>query len=280
MFASIVSLIEQHLGSAARAVLPVVIHEVGALVEKAEKGEKVEFGQLAAVLEREAGSLGRSLLERIIARITHGLGPVAPGVGAAPGFDPLKPFKGLDPGKIAHDIEQQVEHAATAAVKQAEDTATTAVRQAGSAAVTAVKGVEQDALKVVRGVWHDIETGLFGLLAKAGLAAAVKVARVAEPSALQVTLGPLQLSLVNIPAVVGILADAEHHPPHDRASLRAFVESLVAVQAVSGMSLQGNVALAALVVESDALSVGFSAEWDADGFIQRWDALMDAIGLH
>ncbi|MDE0338425.1 MAG: hypothetical protein OXI80_12200, partial [Caldilineaceae bacterium] len=64
MFSSIVSLIEGHLGAAARTVLPAVIHEVSTLVERAEKGEALEWRQLADVLEREAGKLGRSLLER------------------------------------------------------------------------------------------------------------------------------------------------------------------------------------------------------------------------
>ncbi|MDE2867094.1 MAG: hypothetical protein OXN91_00460 [Chloroflexota bacterium] len=313
MLASIVSLIESHLGAAARAVLPAVIHEVSALVGKAEKGEALEFGRLAEALEREAGQVGRSLLERIIARATHGVGPVngrssppapwMPGPRVGAGLDlgaaPFDPFKHVDPGKIAREIERKVEATATQAVKGAEQAATSAVHEAQTAATQAVRaagsvaeqGVEAAgaaALREVKGVWHDVESGLFGTLAKAGLAAAIKVAEASAPSSLQVTLGPVQMSLADDAAegswasrgILSILKGAERHPPHDRATLRSFIEDLQRAHVLTGVALQGDVALAALVVESDALSVGFTAQWDAPTFLERFDALMDAVGLH
>ena len=281
MFSSVVSLIEHHLGAAARTVLPAVIHEVSTLVERAEQGEALEWRRLADVLEREAGKLGRSLLEHIIARVTatHGVSPVnGVGVGElAPGFDPFKHF---DPGQIARKIEHQVEAAATQAVHEAQTAATQAVKAAGSVAEQGVEAAGAAALREVKAVWHDVESGLFGTLAKAGLAAAIKVAKAAEPSSLQVTLGPVQVSLAHAAEVLSILEEAEKHPPHDRGTLRAFIGELQRSGALTAVALQGNLALAALVVESDALSVGFTAQWDSADFLERFDALMDAVGLH
>ncbi len=284
MFASIVSLIEHHLGAAARLVLPAVVHEVSTLVGAAEKGEKVEFGKLAAVLEREAGQLGRSLLERIIARVTHGLGPVNAmhdQPGGLQGFDPFKPAEGAIKG-LEKDILKAVHQAgdvATQAVKQAESTATAAVNAAEKTAVQAVDTAGKEAEALAKDALSAVEKGLLGVIAKEALSVAAKLARDVAPNSLDLTLGPLTVGIVDVPGAVGKLEAAASHPPTSRDGLKTLLSDLVNHNLVGNVQLKGDVALAALVVESDSLSAGFVATWDASTFIARFDAAMDAVGL-
>ncbi|MYE01851.1 MAG: hypothetical protein F4Y03_11350 [Alphaproteobacteria bacterium] len=272
MLERIVKMVEDELGAAGRAVLPVVLREVEAVLKDAESGA-FSLAGLAGKLEQALGDAGRALAARIIAELLEHL---APGPVEGHGGGKLPPHvQGFDPGGIIKKAEQ----AALSAIHSAESGAVSAVHSAQSTATAAVKSVETEAVAAVKAVWHDVESGLFGQLAKAGIAAAVKVARAVSPGALSVTLGPVTLNLVNIPGAIDLLAAAEQHPPHDRASLKSFVEGLEHGGFIGGVQIQGDVALAALVVESDSLSVGFQAEWDGPTFVSRFDLLMDAIGL-
>lgn len=270
MLERIIKLIESELGEAARDVLPAVLLEVENVLKDAESGA-LSLAGLAGKLEHLLGEVGRSLAARIIAELVEHIGPVRDhGGGKLPphvdGFNPA-------------DIVKKAEHAALSAINSAQQAAVGAVRSAESTALGDIKSAESAALGVVKGVWHDIESGLFGALAKQGLSAAVKVAEAVSPGSLSVTLGPVTLNLVHISAAIGLLKTAAASPPHDRASLKALLEKLEQGGFLGSAQLQGDLALAALVVESDSLSVGFQAEWDAPTFVSQFDPLMDAIGL-
>ncbi|MCY4020164.1 MAG: hypothetical protein OXG39_12225 [Chloroflexi bacterium] len=280
MLGRIVKLVEAELGASARSVLPGVLSAVEAVLKEAERGGVVSFSNLVDRLETALGAAGRNLAARIVAElVAHlGPGPVDPRDDGSVKWSPTDALKKLE--KSALSAINHAKDGAVGAVDAAETAATQSVKAAGSVAEQGVEAAGAAAIRDVKAVWHDVESGLFGALARQGLNAAVTVARAAAPSALKVTLGPVSVQLVNIPTAIGLLEAAAKSPPRDRASLLTFVSGLSSAGLVSGVSLTGSVALAALVVESDSLSVGFEAEWDAQGFLARFDALMDAIGLH
>lgn len=272
MLASIVSLLEKELGAAARHVVPAVLHEVSALVAAAEKGEKVVFGRLADVLEKEAGKIGRDLLERIVARITHIIGPADP---HPDGY-----------GDIFHDLTKQAEKAihgaengALSAIKSAEGQAVSAVQKTESAALAEVQAAGKAAAREAGQLLDAVASGLLGSLAKEALELASRLAKAFAPSQLQLTLGPIQLTLTNIPEAVDLLDTAAAAPPVTRADLSAYIHDWVNNGIVDSVSVQADVALAALVVTSDDLKAGFQAQWSADDWLSRQEAIFDAIGL-
>jgi len=163
-------------------------------------------------------------------------------------------------------------------VQTAEDTAINAIKAASTVAHAKLGDIEAavtaDARKV-ESLASNIAKSEFAKLAGDALNKAVAIAQDTAPDSLSVQVGPVVVT-VDPEQDITALKAAALHPPHDRRTLLAFINSLA-----TGGSIEVNVSaeLSAVVVSSDSLAVGLSASWDAGTFVQRFEDIMNRIGF-
>jgi len=163
-------------------------------------------------------------------------------------------------------------------VQTAEDTAINAVKAAAVKAQAALGDIElavKDDAKKVESLASNIAESEFAKLAGDALNKAVAIAQDTAPDSLSVQVGPVVVT-VDPEQDITALKAAALHPPHDRRTLLAFINSLA-----TGGSIEVNVSaeLSAVVVSSDSLAVGLSASWDAGTFVRRFEDIMNRIGF-
>ena len=276
MFSSLVALLERKLGEAAHSVLPAILDEVKAILERALSGGPLSLHGLVLVLEREVGKLAGSLapeliaeVERIVAQaiVDRGIGPEA--VGLAGGGDTeYNPFSHVEDEikKAINSLGDQVK----SGIKAAEGEAVKSINSAEAGALNALKKTA----KGVEAVASRIEGAALAKLTKGALNKAAELAAALGPNEASVTLGPVTCSF-DPAADVAALRSAASHPPRDREGILNVVKTLTS----GTVSVSVSAELSALVVSSDSLAVGFEGSWNTATFVERFHDIMDLIGF-
>ena len=169
-------------------------------------------------------------------------------------------------------------------VKEASDKAGRGIRHVGSevedqvnkAGQTAVHEVEAAAKKGAHAAEKAVEKALdkaLALTARQAFDIAIKVIKVAAPSQYTASLGPVAIDIENIATRLDVLERWRDHPPRNKSDLKEVIITL----APTRIHLQVDISLAALFVQSDALSVGWHGTFETQQFLDRYDELMDLL---
>lgn len=158
------------------------------------------------------------------------------------------------------DIEDLVEKAAAKALDELPDVGEL-VEKAAEAAVDAL---------------GDAAGEIARQASKHALKAAVAAAEALAPASIDLTLGPITLTVADPVEKLEALHDlARKGVPGTRRGVTHAIEVLAPTSI--GISFSANVSL--VVVNIDELGVGFAASWDAERVIDGLDKLLEVAGL-
>lgn len=183
-----------------------------------------------------------------------------------------------DPGRIIRDIEGAAHHAVEGAVHTVEGAANSAVHQ--------IEGKVQDGLHQVEGkvkeLPHLAEDALkqaaqavVAEMARVTLTKALKVVKTFEPSTIGLTIGPASFSVPDIQNKTDLLEKWSSIPPKGREQIIQAIRDFDPGDVTLSLSAE----LAAVVIASDSLSIGFSVTWNIGEFVKRADEMLSEFGL-
>ena len=117
---------------------------------------------------------------------------------------------------------------------------------------------------------RDAVAAIMAEAAKGTFTKAVDVAQVLAPDTLGIKIGPVGMTIGNVKDRIDTLQRWANNPPRSKEDIKECIITL----APTSVSVAVDVQFALLVVSSDALEVGFSAEWETASFIEKFDDII------
>ena len=174
---------------------------------------------------------------------------------------------------LGGDIKDDIEGAAHSAKKGIESAGSTAEHSIEKFAKSAERNIERTAEKAIDSVEDAFEDALQALLAEVSKGAfnkAVDVAQTVAPDDFGLSIGPITLEISDIKSRIDTLQRWAKHPPDSSDKIKECIRTL----APSRVSVAVDIQFALLFVSSDALQVGFSAGWNTESFLEKFDDII------
>ena len=131
-------------------------------------------------------------------------------------------------------------------------------------------GFEKELPALAEAAARDAVAAIMAEAAKGTFTKAVDVAQVLAPDTMGIKIGPVGMTIGNVKDRIDTLQRWANNPPRSKADIKECIITL----APTSVSVEVDVQFALLVVSSDALEVGFSAEWETASFIEKFDDII------
>ena len=203
--------------------------------------------------------------------------------------DPIKELKKL--GNKIRDAANKANDAvnkANNAMKRIDDVARSVADKAKREADKAIKPIKGEVNQLrkqvedfdpadqIEEIARRIIAEITSEASQAILSKMLKVIRVAAPSGVSFTLGPLSLSIDDIHSRIDAV---ERYARDGIPSNRAGIKQAILDFGPSSLTVSLSANFSAVVVNIDELGVGFSASWNADDIVANIDDVLDALGI-
>ena len=131
-------------------------------------------------------------------------------------------------------------------------------------------GFEKELPALAEAAARDAVAAIMAEAAKGTFTKAVDVAQVLAPDTMGIKIGPVGMTIGNVKDRIDTLQRWANNPPRSKEDIKECIITL----APMSVSVAVDVQFALLVVSSDALEVGFSAEWETASFIEKFDDII------
>jgi len=167
--------------------------------------------------------------------------------------------------KLAVEAQHELSKAADNAEMEVTHLAKQAAQDVEHAAKEAKAGLEEG--------FHAAMAEALKAVSRGALHKALTVAKTLTPDQMGLSLGPVSMAVEDVDQRIDVLEKWTHNPPTDTHHIKELIREI----APTSVSVQIDVQVAALIVTTDDLSIGFSATWTTEGFLQSFDDIMAAF---
>ena len=196
----------------------------------------------------------------------------------------------FDPGKAIHDAENAISHGVNDGLHTVRDGVNKGLHQIEAAAINSKDQVfaemrkrQAELVSNVERVGKDVENDIENAVHKAIKAAetaiekgalkkAVAILRVAEPSSASIGIGPITMTIGDIPTRIDTLAGWVDNPP-DPSDWHTIVTTL----APTDVSVTIQAEISAVVVSSESLAISLTLDYTTEDFLNHVDKIKDAF---
>lgn len=169
---------------------------------------------------------------------------------------------------IGSEIEDAVESAGEVAVKQIEEVSKNLADE--------LEDRFEEAFDKAEDVIKDAMQAAMKEISKGALNKIVDVVQIVAPTSVDITLGPVTISIGDIGERIDVLQKWASNPPSGKDDLRAIIIEL----APTAVSIELSFSLAFLVVQSDSLEIGTCSTYETYDFLNHMDDILQQFGIN
>ena len=182
-----------------------------------------------------------------------------------------------------NSLGNEVKHGVRSVANQAERELTNAAHQAENelksvfnkledeledTAEAILEAAKDEALSLARAAMREISRGAINKV--------VDAAQVAVPTTVDLSLGPIGLSLGDMTGRIDTLQRWSKKPPSSKKDIREIIIEL----APTNVSINLSVSLAFLFVQTDSLAFGVISTYATEDFLNKMDEILGRFGIH